>query len=874
MASSTSAGGLPGVLRAGARQGVRMGRVLGTVALWVGATRLAAAAPAQAQGTLNEAIAAWAARTGSDKDQLLLEAKELVYDNDRNTVAAIGDVELNYKGRTLQADRVVYDRAGGRVTAEGNARLTEADGTVVTASRFELTDDFRSGFIDSLRITQKTTDDGRPVTARFSAPRAERVEGETTVFERGTYTACEPCKANPEKPPLWQVKAARIIHNNQERTIYYENATLELAGIPIAYVPYFWSPDPTVRRLSGFLAPTYVASSALGFGVTTPYFFNLAPNYDVTVAPTLLTRQGLLGQAEFRHRVDNGLYNIKATGIAQQDTSAFLDPPLGAGDRELRGSVESTGLFFINDRWKWGWDATVVSDKWFLSNYKVRPDQDVTANYFREATSTLFLQGQGDRSFFDARGYYFRALSTYDWQKQQPVVHPVVDYDKRVDGPAPLGGEVAFNGNITSLSRQETDFQEIPNQLTRLSVTSPDGSIFPLYDTCAVFSRKSCIVRGIAGTSTRASADLSWRREFVDMAGQVWTPFTYLRTDAFWVQPDTTGFQNYGLTNFIDPQDQFVGRVMPAVGLEYRFPFVADTSRGLTQVVEPIAQVIARPKEARIGRLPNEDAQSLVFDDTSLFEWDKFSGYDRVEGGVRANVGAQYSVTGANGLYGNLLFGQSINVAGANSFATGDIANTGLDSGLENDRSDFVARAHFAPNEAIAFTTRARLNEADLSMKRFETGVRATYGPLTSTFLYAHYDPQPELGIDYPREGFLTALNFKVNQNWFVAGSAIVDLDRDAIDRERFIASYLASPKAAVYGKSSPFTIGGLTLGAGYEDECATFSVLYSSALKDTADGTKERDQTVLLRIELRTLGQTTFSSSLSSNTTQDGIRQ
>jgi LPS-assembly protein len=159
-------------------------------------------------------------------------------------------------------------------------------------------------------------------------------------------------------------------------------------------------------------------------------------------------------------------------------------------------------------------------------------------------------------------------------------------------------------------------------------------------------------------------------------------------------------------------------------------------------------------------------------------------------------------------------------------------------------------------------------------MERFETGLRATYGSLTGTFLYAHYDAQPQLGISYPREGFLTSLNYKLDQNWFIGGSALIDLDRDAIDRERFMAAYLASPKEAVYGKSSPFTVAGLALGAGYEDECATFSVLYSSALKDNADGTKERDQTVLLRVELRTLGQTTFSSSLSSSTTQDGIRQ
>jgi LPS-assembly protein len=102
----------------------------------------------------------------------------------------------------------------------------------------------------------------------------------------------------------------------------------------------------------------------------------------------------------------------------------------------------------------------------------------------------------------------------------------------------------------------------------------------------------------------------------VDDVGQVWTPFTYFRADAFAVQPDTTGFQNRGLGNFIDPEDQFVGRAMPAAGVEYRFPFVAGTGSTTTQVIEPIAQVIARPSETRIGRLPNEDAQSLVFDDT------------------------------------------------------------------------------------------------------------------------------------------------------------------------------------------------------------------------------------------------------------------
>ena len=122
---------------------------------------------------------------------------------------------------------------------------------------------------------------------------------------------------------------------------------------------------------------------------------------------------------------------------------------------------------------------------------------------------------------------------------------------------------------------------------------------------------------------------------------------------------------------------------MPGIGLEYRFPFVGTIGTSGTQTIEPIAQIIARPNETLIGKVPNEDAQSLVFEDTSLFEWNKFTGYDRAEGGVRANVGVQYTITGANDFYANVLFGQSYQVAGRNSFSQPDLVHTGLDSGLE-----------------------------------------------------------------------------------------------------------------------------------------------------------------------------------------------
>ena len=98
---------------------------------------------------------------------MVVEAKEMVYDEKKNTVTAQGQVQILYKGRLLEADRVVYDRNTSRVFAEGHATLTETDGTIARADRFDLTDDFKNGFIESLQVDAAND-------THFSSPRAER----------------------------------------------------------------------------------------------------------------------------------------------------------------------------------------------------------------------------------------------------------------------------------------------------------------------------------------------------------------------------------------------------------------------------------------------------------------------------------------------------------------------------------------------------------------------------------------------------------------------------------------------------------------------------------------------------------------------------
>src|SRR6266545_7606074 len=129
--------------------------------------------------------------------QMLVTADEIQYDYTNDRVSAVSRVQIHYAGSTLEADKVIYEQKAKRLHAEGNVRLTDADGKILYANMMELSDDFRDGFVDSLRL------DSPADKTRIAAVRAERTSNNIMVFQNGVYTACEPCAENPQRPPLW-----------------------------------------------------------------------------------------------------------------------------------------------------------------------------------------------------------------------------------------------------------------------------------------------------------------------------------------------------------------------------------------------------------------------------------------------------------------------------------------------------------------------------------------------------------------------------------------------------------------------------------------------------------------------------------------------
>ncbi len=784
-----------------------------------GSLELALTAPAAAQSfTYNPRPPKPAPKPVSNDGRMTVQAVEVDYDYNNQRVSAVGNVQMFYNGTSVEADKVIYDQKTKRLHAEGNIRLTDASGKVTYANALDFSDDYRDGFVDSLRVD---TEDA----TRMAATRADRSAGNYTVFENGVYTACAACKDNPKKPPLWQVKGARIIHDQTDKMLYFENAQLEFFGVPIAYLPYFSTPDPTVKRKTGFLMPAYTNVTGYGYGVETPFYWAIAPDYDATFNPRFTTRQGVLFQGEFRQRLINGSYQIRAYGIDQLDKGAYAGQP---GDRQFRGGFDTKGQFALSDKWVWGWDGVLLSDYYFFSDYRLAQYKDPLGSFLSlptEAISQLYLTGVGNRSFFDARTIYY--LSFSGSQDKVPVIHPVIDYSNVLNHPI-LGGEVSYKTNFTSLSRTTAAFDPITT-LANTNGLCLTASADPLARLPS-----QCLLRGMPGTYTRLTAEAQWRRSYTDPIGQIWTPFAIMRADAI----DASISNQPGVSNFLPVGDTQAVRLMPTVGLEYRYPFINVQPWGTT-TIEPIAQIIARPNETFAGRLPNEDAQSMVFDASNLFAVDKFSGYDRVEGGGRANVGVQATTQFDRGGSVNVLFGQSYQLFGMNSFAVVDATNTALNSGLQNPRSDYVARINYSPNRTYTFSVRSRMDEATQNINRFEAEGRAAFDRWSVSMIYGNYAAQPELGYLTRREGLLGSASVKVASNWVVSGSARWDLEANKLNQ------YI--------------------VGAGYVDDCFLLAANYVTSYNYSAGTTPPvLSHAFMLQIGLRTLATT--SSTAGSN--------
>ncbi len=732
--------------------------------------------------------------SGDKAAPLLLQADDLIYDNRNNRVIARGNVEIYQDDNVLLADEIIYDKTVNTLSATGNVRLKEADGSVVNAERLMLKSNFRDGFVRSL--TALTQDD-----TRVAAANAYKKDKQT-IYEKGVVTSCKPCEEHPENPPIWRVKATRVIQDSEDHNIYYENAMFEVYGVPVAWVPYFYTADNTVQQRSGFMQPQYAYhSSTTGYSFAVPYYYAASPNYDLTVTPEFTTQAGYMLATDWRQKLWNGAYEVKLYGSYDETANNFW------GDRNWRGSAESKGDFELNRYWHFGWNAIIESDETFRRYY------NIDSIYAYERVSTMYLTGMADRNYFNISvsrygnltGDYIYNYDTNAYDKQVTSNSlPVIDYNYVHNKPV-FGGEFSFNVNAVALSITDPS-----NQNSIINTPNwPNVS---------------------QGNTEHIATDMQWRRTFKDDLGQVYTPFVFARGDVY----NVSSFQE---GNIAGQADTFT-RDMVGVGLDYRYPFIVHTG-SISQVIEPVGQIIARDGQANNKLVPITDAQSLVFDDSLLFDINKFSGYDQIETGTRTNFGVQYTAQASNGLSIRTVAGESIQVAGPNAFAA--YANNGqvagdpyYNSGLENALSDYVLGTYVDYKNMFRASAQLRFNEKDFSLDDQKYSVQTRLGFLQAGVAFEAAPALPYFALPSRQEvsGFGA---LKLTDEWSVYGDLRYDFEAGQFIRD--------------------------SVGVQYTNECVIYSLSYQQTNVTFQD--IKPDTSVVFNIGFKGFGQQTIPTSI-----------
>ncbi len=351
--------------------------------------------------------AAAPAPTAEQPPPIDFTADQVTYDSERGLVRATGNVEAVRQDTQLFAETIIYDQPNDLMTAIGEVVIAEPTGETLFGDRVELTGDLKTGLVNNFRAILS---DG----ARLNARRARLENGNRTVARDGSYTPCDVCNENPARPPLWQIRAAKVIHDRDERTITLNDAWLEIGGFPTVYTPYLSLPDPTVKRKSGFLTPAFGSSSAFGPFVQTPYFWNISPSEDATLIPWWRLQEPPLLEGEYRRDLEHGL--IVGTGSLTSDS-----------DRGVRGHIFARGRYDIDEMWRAGVDVYRASDRTYLRRYDFSDD--------RTLTSRLYAEAFNSQNYFVANTYAFDELSSDINQSTVPYVLPQLSFYGNVDGP-------------------------------------------------------------------------------------------------------------------------------------------------------------------------------------------------------------------------------------------------------------------------------------------------------------------------------------------------------------------------------------------------------------------------------------------------------
>ncbi|WOE74257.1 LPS-assembly protein LptD [Alterisphingorhabdus coralli] len=531
-----------------------------------------------AEAGLPEETSEQSSPEASDNErEVEFSADTISYDSEADVVTASGDVIMRRKGQLLRAETIIWDRKSGAVTADGNVRIIDEQGAVLYGDNITLTEDVREGVIQNILLV---LDEG----GRIVANQGQR-DGSEIILNEAAYTACavQDSEGCP-KSPSWQIKAVRVAYDEEDKTVRYEGARLELFGLPLIPLPGFSHPIDE-RNRSGLLVPNGRISQANGLEYSQPYYFALAPNRDLTVTPYVFSDVLPMLQTEYRALTERGAYQLTGYATASSRIPVGSREPLSS-EEDFRGYFDGVGNFQLDENWNISSSIRVATDRTFLRRYDISRDDRLRSTFRAERIDS--------DSYFSLQGWATQTLRVDDPQGQVPIALPIVDFRQRMDDPV-AGGQFEFRVNSLAIARTE-------------------------------------------GQDTqRAFASAQWDLRRVTPGGQLVTLTAYGRGDVY--NSDENALTQ---TLVYRGTEGFQARAIGSVAADFQWPFVGKAFGG-TQTLTPRVQLVATTP-GQNDDIPNEDARAIELEASNLFALNRLPGFDRVEDGLRVVYGLDWNL--------------------------------------------------------------------------------------------------------------------------------------------------------------------------------------------------------------------------------------
>lgn len=532
--------------------------------------------------------------TPKDESPTFLGAKVSRYQQEQQIATLAGDVVMRQGSMQVEADEANLYQAENRGELSGNVKIRD-NGSLVVGDRAEIQLDTGEAQVDNAEYVMHKS------RIRGNALYAKRSENAIIRLKDGTYTTCEP------NSNAWTLKGNNITLNPATGFGTATNVTLRVKDIPVMYTPYIYFPIDD-RRQSGFLPPSFSTSSDTGFMLVTPYYFNLAPNYDATLYPRYMAKRGLLMEGEFRY-------------LTKSSEGQFGGAWLNDRDDERKDQTD-----YKDQRWMVNWqhkgglderlmtevDYTDISDPFYFQD--LESDQiGVVSRDFLNQQGRLTYRGDSYTAALNVQAYELATISQ------------ITPYDKLPQ--LTLDGMLPFHPGGLNFSYQ-TEAVRFDRNLKNDLVRDKDGNL----DTSVGGIPGQRLDQNIAGLArangTRLSLTPAVSLPLSNNYGFL-TPslkYAYSRYD---LDLDQRG-KNTLLADetFNSSQD----RSVPIFSVDSGLFFDRQTQwfgKNYNQTLEPRLYYLYVPYKDQTD-IPLFDTGESTFNYSSLFRDNRFSGGDRI----------------------------------------------------------------------------------------------------------------------------------------------------------------------------------------------------------------------------------------------------